>query len=117
MSTEDEVDRTKLLRLIDWLPDLPKARNAPIWLKLRDFQEGQAMPFVSWFEEQIEKAGEQAEAAGLQQGIAVVLKLRFGAEGEVLAAEARKQTAPEWLRQFLAQSETGSLDELRKLLP
>jgi hypothetical protein len=117
MNPEDEVDRPALLRLIDWLLPLPRERNAPIWQKIREFQEGQAMPFVSWFEEQIEQAGVQAEVKGLHLGITSVLKVRFGADGEALAAEARKQTAPEWLRQFLAQSETGSLDELRKLLP
>jgi hypothetical protein len=113
MSVEDEVDRPVLLRLIDWLLSLPPERNDPIWQRVRQVQEGQTVAFVSWFEQQIE----QAEIKGLQQGITSVLKVRFGADGEMLAAEARKQTAPDWLRRFLAASETGSLDELRKLLP
>jgi hypothetical protein len=91
------------------------------------------MPFVSWFEEQIIKAGEQAkiegkiegeikgkiegEIEGLHLGIAPLLKVRFAAADEALAAEVRKQTDPSWLRRFLAESETGSLEELRKLLP
>jgi hypothetical protein len=113
MSPEEEVDRPVLLRLIDWLLPLPPERNALIWQKVCQLQEGQSMPFVSWFEDQIE----QAEVKGLQQGITSLLKVRFGADGEALAAEARKQTVPDWLRRFLAVSETGSLDELRKLLP
>ncbi len=117
MSAEDEVDQPTLLRLIDWLLPLPRERNEPIWQKVREVQEGQTMPFVSWFEEQIQKADEQARAESLHLGITAVLKLRFGADGEALAAEARKQTAPDWLQQFLVQSETDSLDELRKLLP
>jgi hypothetical protein len=117
MSVEYEIDRPVLLRLIDWLLPLPAERNDPIWMQVREFQEGQTMPFVSWFEQQIEKSGERGEIRGLHQGITSVLKVRFGADGEALAAEARKQTTPDWLRQFLAASETGSLDDLRKLLP
>jgi len=117
MSPEDEVDRPILLRLIDWLLHLPKERNAPIWQKISKFQEGQVMPFVSWFEEQFEKSREQGEITGLHQGITSLLKVRFRADGEAVAAEARKQTAPDWLRRFLAVCETDSLDELRKLLP
>jgi hypothetical protein len=79
------------------------------------------MPFVSWFEQREQKREEQGElkgeVKGLHQGITSLLKVRFGADGEALAAEARKQTAPEWRRRFLAVSETGSPDELRKLLP
>jgi len=121
MNAEDEVDRPELLRLIDWLLPLPAQRNDPLWQQVRQFQEGQTMPFVSWWEEQIEKAGDEAkikgEVVGLQQGITSLLKVRFGAGGEALAAEVRKQTAPDWLRRFLAESETGSLDDLQRLLP
>jgi hypothetical protein len=88
---------------------------------VRQFQEGQRMPFVSWFEQEFLNAADQGkiegEIKGLHQGIRSLLKARFGADGEALAGEAHKQTNPEWLRGFLSRSETGSLDELRKLLP
>jgi hypothetical protein len=122
MSAEEEVDRPLLLRLIDWLLPLPKERNDPIWQKIREAQEGQTMPFVSWFEEQIEKAGERAEIKGeikgLHQGIALALELKFGGDGKALATEVEKQTDLEWLRRFLdAVRPATSLDDLRKLLP
>ncbi len=75
------------------------------------------MPFLSWFEVQFEQAKSTGEVEGLHKGILSLLKVRFGAEGEALAAEARNQADPDWLQRFLAASETASLVELRKLLP
>jgi hypothetical protein len=122
MSAEDEVDRPVLLRLIDWLLPLPKETNAPIWQKIRELREGEPMPFVSWFEEQIEQAGDQAaiktEIKGLHKGIALGLELKFGADGQTLAAEVAKQADLEWLRRFFdAIRPATSVDDLRKLLP
>jgi hypothetical protein len=129
MNVEEEVDRQTLLRLIDWLLPLPRERNASVWQQFHGIREGPTMAFVSWFEEQIIKAGEQAkiegeikgkiegETEGLHLGIASLLKVRFGAASEALTAEVRKQTAPDWLRRFLAECETATLDELQKLLP
>src|SRR5262249_36331439 len=96
MSLEDEVDRPVLLRLIDWLLPLPRGRNASIWEMIREVQEGLSMPFVSWFEEQFEIAGEcgeiKGEVKGLHQGITLGLELKFGTDGQALATEAEKQT-------------------------
>ncbi len=114
MSAEDEVDRPALLRLIDWLLPLPPQRNDPIWQKIREVREGQTMPFVSWFEEQIE----QAEVKSLHKGIALGLELKFGSDGQALATEVEKQTDLEWLRRFFdAIRPAQSLEDLRKLLP
>ncbi len=90
--------------------------------QVRQFQEGQSVVFVSWFEEQIqkagEKAGEQGEIKGLHQGIAMGLELKFGADGQALALEVEKQTDLKWLRRFFdAIRSANTLDDLRKLLP
>ena len=75
------------------------------------------MPFLAWFEEREQKRADEAEAKALRRGIGALLKVRFGAEGETLAAEVLKRQDLEWLRRFLDLSETLPLDELRKLLP
>jgi hypothetical protein len=77
------------------------------------FKEGLLVAFVSWFEQR----EREIEANSLLLGITAVLKVRFGAEGGMLRAEVWKETNPEWLRRFLAMSETASLAELQKLLP
>ena len=122
MTPEEEVDRPVLLRLIDWLLPLPRERNEPIWQKMRQFQEGQSMPFVSWFEEQFQNSKElgviEGKAQGLHEGIAGMLELKFGAEGQALAAEVEKQTDLEWLQRFLhAIRPANSVADLRALLP
>jgi hypothetical protein len=124
-------DRSCLLRLIDWMLLLPPERNRPLLLRFQHWREGNPVPFVSVFEqeildqkqlvrdkEQLVRDREQQLRESCLRGIALGLKLKFKAEGEALFAEVEKQADLGWLRRFLDSIEAaGSCDDLRKLLP
>ena len=72
------------------------------------------MPFLSWFEQREQLREDLGKIQGLHQGIALGLELKFGAEGQALAAEVEKQTDLEWLQRFMdAIRPAKSLADLR----
>ena len=134
----EEQDRNCLLRLIDWMLLLPQEVNRPLLHKFQQWREGNPMPFVSVFEQEIldqkqqildQKQQLQAKEqqlleekqerrASCLRGIALGLKLKFREEGEALFAEVQKQTDLGWLQRFLDSIEAAKVcDDLRRLLP
>lgn len=102
-------DVRELFRVIDWLMELPPPLREGFWTELETIQKEKHMPFVSTPER-------VWHARGLRQGIEVLLKVRFGAEGLKLMPEIREVYEEEKLEEILKALETvASPDELRRL--
>ncbi len=75
-------DVRQLLRLIDWLMELPQAQENQFREELRHYQEEQTVPFVTSF-----------ERYGMRQGMLVMiedlLRAKFGEEGVQLLPEIK----------------------------
>lgn len=91
----------ELLRLIDWLVALPAEQER--------IEEEQRLTYVTSWER-------LSRAEGLLDGLAVVLELKFGAEGVALLPELRQITDPAILQQVGERIKTASsVDDLRQV--
>jgi hypothetical protein len=99
----------QLFRFIDWLMDLPKPLKELFVQEMTQYQEAKQMPFMTsfeWF----------ARHDSLLEGIAVALKLKFGAEGPRLLPEIRDIEDVDVLRTVLQSIETAATpDDLRRV--
>jgi hypothetical protein len=98
----------RLLRLIDWLMELPQALDKLFWQELKTFEEERTVPFISLPER-------MGIREGLLQAIEDVLRVKFGEEGLKLLEEI---TALEDNVKFRAMIpaivQAATLDEVRR---
>jgi len=99
----------QLLRLIDWIMDLPAPLNIEFWEQVTHYTKESHMPFVS-----------TPEFVGLRngrlEGIEALLKLKFGEPGLALMPEIRKVYENEKLAEILRGVETvETLEDLRRI--
>lgn len=83
----DEKDVRQLIRLIDWMMDLPKPLERLYSDEIHAFEEEKKMPYVTTFERFGHEAGLHE---GLLQGIELAIKLKFGAAGLSFLPEIRQ---------------------------
>jgi hypothetical protein len=104
-------DARELLRVIDWLMDLPPALNESFQQELDKIQKENTVPFVTSFER-------YGIRKGLCEGIEAMLRYRFHEEGLPLMPEIRKIYEEDKLREILNSLETAeNVDAVRRLLP
>ncbi len=103
-------DIRQLFRLIDWLMDLPKELEDQFWQEVHQYEEEKGMPYITSVERRATEEGraqgleqgreqgleqgreqgrEQGLRAGLLEGLELALKLKFGAEGQLLLSDLR----------------------------
>lgn len=132
--TLDEDRRAKVLRLVDWLIDLPVEWNDVYWDEVRDWKERNIMPFVSIFEKKAQEEGmrqglEQGLERGLEKGLEkgrreellagleVALDLKFNEAGRNLFQELLRVADLDKLKAVQrAIKSSASPDELRRYL-
>jgi hypothetical protein len=123
----------QLFRFIDWVMELPEARDRLFWHEITTYQQEKAMPFVTIAErigmekglaegrekgltEGREKGLAEGREKGLLEGIEACLKLKFGAEGLELMPDLRELHDHERLRAVLdAIPAAASPGELRRV--
>ena len=102
-------DVRKLLRLIDWLMELPEALAIRFRQEVATIQEEKKMPYVTSFER-------IARREGLREGIEAALTIRFGDEGLKLMPEMQEVHSLAQLQAILRALTKGvSLEEIRTL--
>jgi hypothetical protein len=121
----DPEEVRQLFRFIDWVMELPEARDRLFWQEITTYQQEKAMPFVTIAErvgrekglaEGREKGLVEGLEKGLLEGIEVCLKQKFGAEGLELMPELRGLHDHKRLRAVLeAISAAASPSELRRV--
>jgi hypothetical protein len=110
----DEDRRWKVLRLVDWMLDLPVELNQVFWDEVKEWNEGKAMPFVTGLEQMLMEKGERT---GLLAGLELTLEAKFDKEGKEFFADLK--TIPELSRlQAVRDAIRGgaTINDLRKLL-
>ncbi len=85
----------KLMRLIDWMMQLPKDLELKVREEIQAFEQEKQMSYVPTYEraaraEGLAQGKAEGKAEGLQDGIAFGLKLKFGSAGDELMPEIRK---------------------------
>jgi hypothetical protein len=110
-------DIRSLLNLLDHLLRLPPPLAQEANAAMRQVEEEFAVSFITSFEETGIAIGiEKGRAEGLQQGIAAILRLRFGAESASLMEEISQITDLATLEALLAQAETApTIDAIRQV--
>jgi hypothetical protein len=110
-------DVRQLFRFIDWVMELPEARDRLFWQEITMYQQEKAMPFVT-IAERVgrEKGREEGREEGLLEGIEACLKLKFGAEGLELMPDLRELHDHKRLRAVLeAIPAAASPNDLRRV--
>ena len=114
-------DIRSLLNLMDHLLRLPPPLAQETHAAMRQIEEEFAVSYITSFEEigieiGIEKGIEKGRIEGLQQGIAALLRVRFGADSASLLDRIRQITDLATLEAILAHAETAStLDAIRQV--
>jgi flagellar biosynthesis/type III secretory pathway protein FliH len=110
-------DIRSLLNLLDYLLRLPPPLAQEANAAMRQVEEEFAVSFITSFEETGIAIGiEKGRAEGLQQGIAAILRLRFGAESAPLMEEISQIADLATLEAILAQAETApTLDAIHQV--
>jgi hypothetical protein len=106
-------DIRSLLNLLDHLLRLPPPLAQETNAAMRQVEEEFAVSYITSFEE---TGIEKGRAEGLHQGIAALLRVRFGAESAPFVAQISQITDLPTLEAILAQAETApSLDAIRQV--
>jgi predicted transposase YdaD len=110
-------DIRSLLNLLDHLLRLPPPLAQEANAAMRQVEEEFAVSYITSFEETGIAIGiEKGRAEGLQQGIAAILRLRFGAESAPLIEEIGQIADLATLEALLAQAETApTLNAIRQV--
>jgi hypothetical protein len=115
----DREDRREWLRLLDWLLQLPRERNAAVWQRVRALlreKEG-IMPFVDDITEQEQLAEQRGRVAGLLKGIQALLRVQLPEQEPALMARLGQVEDPELLGRALEAAAAADLAQLNALLP
>lgn len=111
----DEV--RQLMRFIDWLMQLPKDLELKVQDEIHEFEQEKQMSYVPTYERAAREQGlAEGEAKGLQDGIALGLRLKFGAAGARLIPEVRQVNNVNLLHRILdAIDLLNDADEVRRI--
>jgi hypothetical protein len=126
----DEERSGKVLRLVDWMLELPVELNEVFWSEMKEWSEGKAMPYVTGLEKMLMKKGIQrgrkqglkagrteGERAGFLAGLELALELKFKKAGKSFFAELKEITDVSRLRALHeAIRDVATIAELRKML-
>jgi hypothetical protein len=115
----------QLFRLIDWMMDLPQELEREFSQEIRQYEEEKKMPYVTsierlgiekGLEEGLKKGREEGEAIGLRKGIALAVKIKFGAAASSLLPLVDKVSDLTVLRTLHdAIPDAATMEDLRKL--
>ncbi len=105
------------LGVIDWMMSLPAELNEQLWREIQVMEGGNAMPYMSYFEQKFRQEGEQIGLRkGLQEGrqevLSLMLEERFGPVPQALRhrlAAASDEQLVAWAKGLL---HTATLDEV-----
>jgi hypothetical protein len=110
----DEQTYWKVLRLLDWMINLPLELNEKFWDEVEDLKARNIMPFVTGLEQRAKKEGVRE---GLLSGLGVALEMKFNDEGKLFFEELQSVSDTSRLRSLLeAIRRIATIDELRKML-
>jgi hypothetical protein len=112
-------DVRQLIRVIDWLLDLPAELQQGFQDDIHEWEEENRMPYVTSFERfGIEKGLQQGRQEGLQEAIVAVLALKFGTAGKRLKTRVNEIRNVDDLRALhKACLSAETLQEIRDRLP
>ena len=98
---------------MDWLLRLPNEVRTPFVQELRTFEEERQMTYIT----SIEELGiEKGRIAGLIEGIAVMLDLKFGDAAQSVIAEIQSITDLDTLERLIRHIKPAqTLDEIRHI--
>jgi len=98
---------------MDWLLRLPNEVRTPFVQELRTFEEERQMTYIT----SIEELGiEKGRIAGLIEGIAVMLDLKFGDAAQSVIAEIQSITDLDTLERLIKHIKPAqTLDEIRHI--
>ena len=103
----DEIQR--LMRLIDWLVNLPKALELQVRGEIDAYEKEKHMPYIPTYERRAAEEGEaRGKAIGLQEGIALGLRLKFGKTSDSLIEEVRQINDLDMLHRIIDSIERSS---------
>ncbi len=113
----DREEIGRLIRLIDWLMQLPKDLELKVQEEMQSFDQEKQMSYVPFYLRAAQSEGEaKGKAEGLQDGIAFGLKLKFGPAGSELMPEVRQITDVERLHRILdAIEQSTQPDQVRRV--
>jgi hypothetical protein len=102
-----------LYRFLDWLLRLPAALDRQVWQTIRQYEEEQHMTYITT----AERIGmEQGRREGLLEGIALGLRLKFGAAGQALMDEIGQIDDPALVQAIFDRIETATtIEEIRQV--
>jgi hypothetical protein len=137
----DNDRRQKVLKLVDWMLDLPIEFNEVFWNEVREWKEGNVMPFVTGLEKMLMKEGlkkgrqqglkkghqqglekgreqgrVEGERTGLLAGLQLVLELNYNKAGKMLFAEIKMIPLARLKAIHRAIRKGATIEELRKLV-
>jgi hypothetical protein len=125
---DNEFDRLRWYRYLDWLLALPKEYDRAVWTRVEEMKE-KSMPFVTFAERHgfekgekkgLEKGREQGIEAGLAQGvkqaIEVALESRFPDTVSSLMPRVKQIEDTDRLRRLLQLTITAPLSEIEAAL-
>lgn len=76
-----------LYRFIDWVLQLPRELDAVFWQQIQADEEARGMPYIT----SVERLGRaEGHIAGLREGVALAVEVKFGAEGADVAEALRR---------------------------
>ncbi len=114
----DEATRWKVLRLVDWMIDLPVQLNEVFWGEVNEWKARNVMPFVTGLEQMAINEGMKKDLrTGLLSGLEVALEMKFNDDGKQFFEELKSVSDTACLRSLLeAIRSAATIDELRKVL-
>ncbi len=107
----------QLLRLIDWMMDLPKPLEIAFLHQIEQYKKEKHMPYVTSLERfERSEAINEGITQGITQGIAVALNVKFGKSALLLMPEIQAITDRDKLESILEAIESAASPEaLRRL--
>lgn len=113
---DDETERGRWYRYLDWLLSLPREYDLQVWDRVRALK-GETMPYVTFAERYAKEVGkDEGLAEGLAEGrreaVQSVLRLRFPAAMSALMPRVLEVRNPDRLQHLVDLAVTGTLDEI-----
>lgn len=108
----------QLYRLIDWFLELPAALHEQLQNDVYDLEKQMGIPYVTSTERLARKQGlDEGLQLGLRQGLRTAIEIKFGGEGQALAAELEHIEELQHLNEIeAALRTTKTADEFKAIL-